>query len=190
VPRASVIGRQQADIRVLSCQETSAVPLSVDKAKELEKLWVAIGEFIYEYSQLEFAIRIALAEALPLGEEWEVFDAVTSPYDFTTLCRVTRTVLEINLGPPDQDEQKREAQKAKKEEIERIFKACMAMNNDRVRIAHGTWGIWTGARNVSRETLKAKWHFEEPEKIVEKAREIGELIDSVLRFVPSRGGQL
>jgi len=120
------------------------VPLSVDKAKEFEKLWVAIGEFIYEYSQLEFAIRIALAEALPLGEEWEVFDAVTSPYDFTTLCRVTRTVLEINLGPPDQDEQKREAQKAKKEEIERIFKACMAMNNqgtDRTRdVGHLDWG--------------------------------------------------
>ena len=166
------------------------MPLSVDEAKELEKLWLAIGEFIYEFSQLEFSIRLALAEALRLGEELEMFDAVTSPYDFRTLCRVTRTVLQINLGPPDQDEQKREAQEAKKKEIERTFNACMAMNTDRVRIAHGTWGIWSGARQVSRETLEAKSHFEEPEKIVEKFCETGKLIDRVLRFVPSRGRQL
>jgi hypothetical protein len=65
---------------------------------------------------------------------------------------------------------------------ERTFDACMTMNNDRNLIAHATWGIWPGARHVNRDTLKAKHHFEEPEKIVEKAREIGKLIDSVLRF--------
>jgi hypothetical protein len=56
------------------------------EAKERAELFLAIGEFIFEFLQLEFTIRFALATLLNLHDK---FDAVTSPYDFATLCRVT-----------------------------------------------------------------------------------------------------
>ena len=59
------------------------------EAKERAKLFLA--EFIFEFSQLEFTIRVALGRALdvgPIGWDDERFDAVTSPSDFAALCRV------------------------------------------------------------------------------------------------------
>jgi hypothetical protein len=47
-------------------------------------LFMAIGEFIFEFSQLEFTIRHLLASALDLKGD-KSFDAIVSPYDFRTL---------------------------------------------------------------------------------------------------------
>lgn len=50
----------------------------------------ALGEFIFEFSQLEFTIRFALAAYLGLHDDY--FDAVTGPNDFRMLCAVTSKV--------------------------------------------------------------------------------------------------
>lgn len=76
-----------------------------------------------------------------------------------------------------------ENQETKKNEIKRIFDACLAMNDERVRIAHGTWTIGGGARHVARSSLKARFHFDKTESIVEKTREIRRLMASAVRLL-------
>jgi hypothetical protein len=63
------------------------------EAEQRASLFLAIGEFIFEFSQLEFTIRHALGTALDLNDDTR-FDAVTSPYDFAALCRVTSAILQ------------------------------------------------------------------------------------------------
>jgi hypothetical protein len=64
----------------------------VKEAKTREKrLLLAIGEFIYEFSSLEFNIRWVLGMELKVG--LDRYDAVLSPYDFATLCRVAQAGL-------------------------------------------------------------------------------------------------
>ena len=58
-----------------------------------------------------------------------------------------------------------------------------AMNDERVRIAHGTWTLGGGARHVPRGTLKAQFHFEKPKKIVEKTVEVKKLMAGVVGLV-------
>lgn len=70
-----------------------------------------------------------------------------------------------------------------KAEITSTFNACLAMNDERVRIAHGTWTIGGGARHVSRTSLKAKSHFERPEKNIDKAREVSALRSRVVQIL-------
>lgn len=141
---------------------------------------LAIGEFIFEFSQLEFTIRVALARTLNPYWDDETFDAVTSPYDFRMLCGVTRAVLEGEARKLATQED----QEIRKNEIECIFNACLAMNDERVRIAHGTWTIDGGARHVARGSLRANFHFEKPEKIVEKTLAVKKLMASVVGLLP------
>ena len=49
--------------------------------------YAAIGEFVFRFSQLEFTIKARLSNALNLPPE--LFDIITSPYDFAMLCTVT-----------------------------------------------------------------------------------------------------
>jgi hypothetical protein len=96
----------------------------------MRRLYVSIGQFIFEFSQLEFMIRHLLGEALGLNDE-KRFHAVTSRYDFVALCRVTCNIALAIPGCTDED----------KSELEDIFKGCLKVNDDRVHIAHGTWFI-------------------------------------------------
>lgn len=134
-------------------------------------LFLAIGEFIFEFSQLEFTIRHVLGVALSLNDD-TLFDAVTSPYDFAALCRVTKMILQASSSDAKLNAK-----------IEATFNGCLAMNDERVRIAHGTWTIDGGARHVSRNTLKAQSHFEKPETIVAKAHEVSELRSRIVEIM-------
>lgn len=62
-------------------------------AEEIQAQWAdgfrMIGEFLFEFSQLEFSIRFVLGHHLGLAEEY--FDIVVGPYDFAMLCCVFRT---------------------------------------------------------------------------------------------------
>jgi hypothetical protein len=62
---------------------TSQADIDSEKRK-LIALYTAIGQFIFEFSQLEFMIRHTLGTALDLRETDANarFDIVTSPYDF------------------------------------------------------------------------------------------------------------
>src|SRR5438046_1543594 len=77
----------------------------------------AIGQFLAEFSQLDFTIRFVLAKRLGLADEY--FDIVISPYDFAMLCNVTREVVTKQIP-----------EKAK--DVEKIFSECLKLNENRV----------------------------------------------------------
>ena len=140
-------------------------PEEVRKSQTFE----AIGAFVFQFSQLEFTIKHALSRALNLSDEQS--DAVTTPYDFAILCAVTRTILT----------QKSLGQKA---QIKALFDECRGLNDDRVRVAHGTWiddGTTLAARHVSRNSLSAEHYFadtDELRRLTEKARRLmADLLD-------------
>ena len=65
---------------------------------------------------------------------------ITAPYDFRMLCMVAEKLC-IQRFP----------EQAK--DIESLFKKCLALNDDRVRVAHGLWtddGKTLAARHVAR----------------------------------------
>jgi hypothetical protein len=145
-----------------------------DEEKERQEGFRRIGEFLFWFSQLEFTIRARLEHALGLPDE--LAEAVTTPYDFAVLCTVTTTVL-LSHYPPEQ-----------KPDIERVFNACKRLNDERVRVAHGTWLhlIQTGliARHASRSKLKGDFFFQDPETLPKLTAEAQRLMQQVLQ-VPS-----
>ena len=50
----------------------------------------AIGRFVFQFSQLEYTIRVALGSTLSLPNG-PIFHAVTASYDFRSLCQVATT---------------------------------------------------------------------------------------------------
>lgn len=136
-----------------------------------ERLLLAIGAFIYEFSLLEFNIRWVLGMALKL--DIASFDVVTSPYDFAMLCQVAKKVLALA-----------EDEETKKEEIERTFDACLGVNTVRNQIVHGAWLVGMGTRHVSRQTLKPSVYFQRTEEIVEKAYEVNKLHQDIRELWP------
>jgi hypothetical protein len=96
-------------------------------------------------------MKARLAGALDL--ESELFDIITAPYDFATLCTVLCETLKVGAKPGQETA------------IDKHFKKCRGLNGDaRVIIAHGSWTI-DGARHVNRQKLKADIHFKKPEDI-------------------------
>jgi hypothetical protein len=127
--------------------------------------FIAIGKFIVAFSQIEFLLRFYLSDFLNIKDEAR-FNAVVGPYDFAMLCTVATTIFQ-------QDFPERKA------EIEKIFKQCRALNEDRLRIAHGFWtyeptgGLIT--RHLSRQSLKRKSHYQSREvlqQLVERAEHL------------------
>jgi len=142
-------------------------------------LYLEIGRFTHQFSQLEFTIRTLLAGALGLTDDQ--FDIVTSPYDFATLCRVTSAVLRLRY---DDDKAQRK--------IEHIFKKCLELNTDRVRVMHGTWSIGpsrTNARHVSRSDLKAGYYFEQRGEMANRADAAQALMHQLIEELPVHQGQ-
>lgn len=137
------------------------------------RFYAALGEFVFEFSQLEFTIRHFLGMALDLGEDR--FDVITSPYDFAALCKVS---LQVWLTTPGLS--KKELAKVK-----RYFNDCLELNTERNRIVHGTWFISArraGARHVARNTLKAGFYFEELEDLKKVAQKAATLRSEMVQF--------
>jgi hypothetical protein len=122
-----------------------------------------IGRFMFEFSQLEFSIRAVLVSRLRLSEEY--FNIVTGPYDFAKQCNVTREVSIVKY--PE-----------RKTQLQKLFRACLKLNESRVLVAHGMWlddldGL--SLRIVSRGTFQTHVHSfkrDELERLAEKAQEL------------------
>jgi inorganic pyrophosphatase len=118
------------------------------------ELFLAIGEFIFEFSQLEFTIRHLLACMLDLKDD-KSFDTIVSPYDFRTLCDVTSSYIQ---DAADCDDDLRT-------HVKKTFDSCKALNDERVRVAHGTWSIGEAhatshgkhSRRVSISSRRPSW---------------------------------
>lgn len=150
---------------------TKAMLAALQKeARERNYTFRAIGHFLFEFSQLEFSIRAVLFAKLKLPQN--SFDLVISPFDFATLCNVT-CKMSCLLDP------EREA------DITSLYNQCRALNDERVRVAHGLWSHGPGgmvARHVARSSLTAKYHFEDPDELDRLAERAQHLLKSVMGF--------
>src|SRR6478752_3787469 len=100
-----------------------------------KQIYPRIGEFICTFSQLEEMLRLTLAEVIRLPKE-ELLEPVTASYDFSTLCNVVVAAYRLRYAAAD----------LKKAAIfEKLISRCRRLNDDRVRIVHGTWWV-LGAR--------------------------------------------
>lgn len=129
-----------------------------------------LGEFIVEFSQLEFTIRASLGNALKLPDD--LSNIVLSLYDFASLCKVWQLVM-LHQQPKRTDE------------IKAIFKSCMDINSERVRVAHGLWSIapeTIEAIHVSRNSLKVETYFAEAGELRRLSSECQRLLQAVVGF--------
>ena len=90
-----------------------------------ERTYRAIGRFIFEFSQAEYAIRYHLALALGLKDEY--FDAVIGSYDAAMLCTVASNVFEKSLSEYNF------------KKINVTINKFRGLNDNRVRVVHGLW---------------------------------------------------
>ena len=124
-----------------------------EEIESITKDYISIGKFIATFSQMEFVIRLILFVLLRIKNEH--FSAVIGPYDFAMLCTVMIKIMQHEF--PE-----------KKGEIEKVFSQCRALNDHRVRIAHG---LWTGeahgltARHFSRSSLEIKIHYQNSDEL-------------------------
>lgn len=137
---------------------------AVRKSMELRnRQFQGIGQFIYQFSQLQFSIRHVLHARLGLSADY--FDIVTGPYDFVMLCNVTEKVSIVKYP-------------AKEPDIEKVFKECRKLNDSRVLVAHAMWtdnleGL--SAKSFSRSSLKTQTYDfkkDELERLADKAQEL------------------
>lgn len=158
--------------------DKSAEDIEAERRKTIS-LYTAIGQFMFEFSQLEFIIRHALGDALGLKETGDAarFDIVVSPYDFATLCNVTKAIFLRTMGCGEAD----------RKEIELIMNACLALNaEERVPIAHGTWFIdasGLGARHVPRGKLEITIKFLKIADIDAAAQKAATLRSRLIKFL-------
>ena len=147
--------------------------------KKTISLYTAIGQFMFEFSQLEFVIRHALGDALNMSETGAnaPFHIVTSPYDFATLCNVTKAIFQRTIVCEESD----------RKEIEDIMNACMKLNaEERVPIAHGTWFIGEaglGARHVPRTKLEVTIKYSRIADIDAAAQKAATLRSRLIKFL-------
>jgi hypothetical protein len=145
--------------------------------KQTIALYTAIGHFIVEFSQLEFMLRGTLGDALGIKDADPQFDIVVSPYDFATLCNVTKAVFTRTMGCTEED----------KREIESILNDCLKLNNEeRVPIAHGSWFIdasGLGARHVPRTKLEMTTRYERIADIDAAAQKAAKLKGRLIAFL-------
>jgi putative transcriptional regulator len=160
-------GRRQPDAPAAAYLQAIAERRVEDEQKT--QVFEAIGQFIFWFSQLEFTIRVRLSAELGLEEQ--LFDVVIAPYDFAVLCTVTSTVLTHKHPEGEAD-------------FKRIFNECRRLNDERVRIAHGTWTHGSeglSARDAARRTLEAKYFYEKPEALVQLSQTAERLMREVIQ---------
>jgi hypothetical protein len=147
--------------------------------EKVKSLYLAIGQFMFEFSQLEFTIRHLLGEILEFKDTGPdaLFDILISPYDFATLCNVTKAVFMRVVRCEQSD----------RDEIESIMNAALSLNSeDRLPIAHGTWFIGNeghGARHVSRGKLEMKIRYPKIADIDAAAQTAATLRTRVVKFI-------
>jgi hypothetical protein len=134
----------------------------------------AIGEFMFEFSQLEFTIRAALAARLELSDDY--FNIVVGPYDFRMLCTVTYKASCVKYP-------------GKKGELEVLYNECHALNDRRNHIAHGLWTDGVGSafsvRVLSRNSLQTTFHLYSKDELHRLSSKAQELMQRVMGFSPA-----
>ncbi len=144
-----------------------------EERRDHDRLCMAIGRFMFKFSQLEFYIRDALKFAL--GLEDEKFHIVAS-YEFAALCNVTKESFRRFVKHALQEQKV----------IDRLLVRCLEINHTRVAIAHGTWfqdETGVGVEFVKRGSAVPKVQYEEIAELEHTAQKIEELQSDVVRLL-------
>jgi hypothetical protein len=126
---------------------------------ESEETYLAIGRFIFEFSQLEHSLRVYIGEKLNLGEDLEL---VVMSHDFSMLCTTATKVLAV---PGNAD-----ADKA----LTKMISECRRINDVRVRVSHGLWVPFRSGgtvHQISRRTLTQTMSINQAQELVKCADE-------------------
>jgi hypothetical protein len=119
-----------------------------------------------------------VAHALQLEDD--LSDVVIGPYDFATLCNVSREAVKRTKKELDPDY------------VTKLFNRCLALNQQaRVIIAHATWfSEGGGASHFSRNTFTKTSHFQDVKDINEKVAEAKHLMLHVIGATGWKGVDL
>jgi hypothetical protein len=135
-----------------------------------EQFYSAIGRFIFEFSQLEFFLKIVIGDAAQVSAIH--FDQIMS-HDFAMLCTIGQKVLS------------REFDKDNNAKLDTMIRRCRELNNHRVRIVHGLWKIdsKSGAlEHVSRQKLVVTKHYVNPVELADLADQANSCVNDVMWF--------
>jgi hypothetical protein len=136
----------------------------IDFSHDSELTYKAIGRFIFEFSQLEAALKYYIAEKCEIKDE---HFATLMVHDFAMLCSIARKVL---VADDDVDGK----------ELNRIISDCRKMNDVRVRVAHGLWVPFMQGGTVhhmSRQSLKPRMSHDQTQELEKNASDT-----NILRF--------
>jgi hypothetical protein len=115
-------------------------------------IYVLIGEFIVKFSQIEMWRRVAFT-FFATGMPPESSDLILAKLDFQSLVAITSGLYEKRYA---------KAPDALWKQVRGIFSQCLALNDERVRIAHGSWIVTDTemhALHLSRQKMQWQVHF-------------------------------
>jgi hypothetical protein len=132
-----------------------------DVEEDSQRTYTAIGHFIFEFSQLEAALKYHISEACRIRADH--YEALLS-HDFAMLCTIARTVLvnhEDSEGKILQD----------------IINRCRRMNDVRVRVVHGLWVPFKDGGTLvhTSRSLKTYLNADQARQLEEDALETNQL---------------
>jgi len=144
--------------------EIVASKLKPDPLQEAEKTYGAIGRFMFEFSQTEYTIRHAVGREVLKDCDKCMF--VVEALDVTALCNVAKKVFK-GTRPP-----------SIAAEIDAEIKRFLAINQERVQVAHGVWiPYFDGGmvRHVSRTSFNPTISKGRTEALDKLSAELGEI---------------
>jgi hypothetical protein len=128
-----------------------------------EKTYRAIGRFMFEFSQVEYAIRHCLAEEIRLNENY--FAAVMESHDVSMLVAIAIDVYKKSRGEDA-------------EQIQKLLNRFRGINDLRKRVAHGLWVPFKDGGTVhyvARSKLSPSQFSEQAKELEEHADELCQL---------------
>jgi len=122
----------------------------------IDFVYVLVGEFIVKFSQVEYWLRFIFYTTTNL--EPESADPILAQIDFRALVGIlTRFYVPRYIDHPDLSKR-----------VRGIFSQCLALNNVRNQIAHGTWFLTDAemkALHLSRQKMQWQAHFPSREEL-------------------------
>ena len=142
----------------------------IEQEQTREKLYRAIGRFVYEFSRLEGEVKNCGQKLLGLSEDqfWGIMPAV----DFAAACNLCRAALDRRATI----ESNTSAVDVKKSRD--LFSEALRVNEDRIRVVHGIWLSThdvTGSFHSSRNKFELLQYFATPDELERKADQIHKL---------------
>ena len=134
-----------------------------------------IGLYIYWFSRLENAVRVAMTRMLALNDHQS--SRLLPLLDFASVCRICKAEIDINRGENSDH----------REILKDLINKALKTIEDRNRIAHGYWFYGDEdtpvAIHSSRTTLQDTVYFGRPGELVDKANELRQLSKQIWDYM-------